>query len=170
MRRAGQSGPAPLARPSRRTEAGLSLIEMLVTLAIIAAASSLIVITAVPPDPVKTEMQRFRQTVEITAERAAITGIPAGIVIDDQSYQPAIWQDGTWKQASRRPHILPAGLSITAREDRARTPPSADEEGWPAIVFDPLGHSAQAEILVRYRDQTLTLTVSAEGVASRDAR
>lgn len=146
MRRKDHKGGSA---PSGLAEAGLSLVEVLVALSIVALATTIITLTLAGPPPRARESERLRATLEQTADRALVTGRPAAILVDGRTYTAAIWQDGSWRTLPGASRTLPAGMTLTApRERQAGYSGQGDDE--PALIFDPLGHSGFAVIdLVR---------------------
>lgn len=154
----------------RQAAAGFSLIEVLVTLAIVGVASSLIVLTTRPADPARTEFQRLHQTVETAAERARISGIPSGLRLFESGYEPVIWQSGAWRPVPRQARTLPGTLTLSWTEPRSsrRRGPDDDDQA-PQIVFDPLGHTPHTELTLSARGSGQTLSITAAGIESSGA-
>ncbi|MFN3608362.1 MAG: GspH/FimT family pseudopilin [Hyphomonas sp.] len=124
--------------PARGLRAGFSLVEIMVTLSIIGVATSLILIT-LPARPIfKQEASRLQQTLEQTALRATVTGQPMGLIVETQSYAPAIWQNGSWRLLAG--YRLPSDISLKV-DGKLPTLPEEGEPPVPAIIFDPLGHT-----------------------------
>lgn len=133
----------------RRSETGMSLVEVLVALSIVAIATTVITLTLAAPNPLTRESGHLRSVLEQTAARALVTGRPTALLVDGNSYTPAIWQGGEWRAETRAARILPAGTAIVAATD-AHSPRRSRDETRPVIIFDPLGHSAEASVdLVR---------------------
>lgn len=167
---ARRSDPDRVRRLLTQASPGLSLIEVLVTLAIIGAATGMIVLTMVPPDPARTEFERIRQSVEAVSERAVISGTPAGIRFTETGYEPVVWQNGDWQAIPRQARTLPSGASLSLRDEtRSRRSGPADPD-WPGIVFDPLGHTRPAELTLHHGSQQFTLALTADGVETTGAR
>lgn len=142
--------PLPVATESRQT--GISLVEIMVTLAIIGVATSLVLLT-IPTRPLfKQETTRLQETLEQTAGRSRITGQPMGLVIEGQTYSPAIWQNGSWRLLAS--YTLPSDFRV---EIDGETParPEDGEPAVPVIIFDPLGHTQPVALdLIRNRAGT----------------
>lgn len=115
--------------PARKRQAGLSLVEVLVTLSITALASMLIVATARPSDPLKSEQAKLVQVLERLELRARVSGVPAGLAFERNSYAPALWREDGWQIAERERRTLPGKMIL--RVDPKRS-------GEPQVQFDPL--------------------------------
>lgn len=139
-------------------QAGLSLVEVLVTLAIAALASALILGTARPVDPLRTEVERLANVIDMLEQRAWISGRPTGLQIDESTYSSVIWVEGAWTNVAGQTHELKRGLRL-----RLATPDAAAQG--PQIVFDPLDHSSTSEIVLSSgaREMTVPLPDRASG-------
>lgn len=132
--------------PSGQAQAGLSLVEVLVALSIVALATTIITLTLSGPPPHARESERLQATLEQIASNSLVTGRPAAILVDGRTYAAAIWQDGAWRTVPGASRTLPAGIVLTA----ASGDQPGQLENQPIFVFDPLGHSSLAELdLVR---------------------
>ncbi|ABI75938.1 general secretion pathway protein H [Hyphomonas neptunium ATCC 15444] len=153
--------------PLRDPEAGLSLVEIMVTLSIIGVATTLILLT-IPARPLhKQEADRLQEALEQTAGRSLVTGQPMGLIIEGQSYTPAIWQNGNWRPLQS--YQLPSGIRFEI-DGKAPMAPEEGETALPAVIFDPLGHTAPVSIeLVRNNSRT-SLTLLADGRVSTEVR
>lgn len=146
-------------------EAGLSLVEVMVTLSIVAIATSLIVLTLPRAQPQKQAVGLLREALERTAERAMITGQPSGMVFEQGRYSPAIWQDETWRLIGGQ--NLPAGMTILIDGETLRAA-EASEAPVPAVIFDPLGHTQPVAIDLVRNDFVTRLTLGADGKVAVD--
>lgn len=156
-------GQAPL----RDLQAGLSLVEIMVTLSIIGVATSLILLT-IPTRPLhKQEASRLQEALEQTAGRSRVTGQPMGLVIEGQRYSPAVWQNGTWRLLSS--YSLPSDITLHI-DGKLPVAPEEGKPPVPAVIFDPLGHTAPVAIeLIRNRAVT-SLTLFPDGQVAVEVR
>ena len=157
--------PLLAAAPASR-QTGISLVEIMVTLAIIGVATSLVLLT-IPTRPLfKQETTRLQETLEQTADRSRITGQPMGLVIEGQTYSPAIWQNGSWRLLAS--YTLSADIRIQI-DGAPPAPPEDDAPLVPAIIFDPLGHTQPVTLdLIRNRAGT-RLTLRPDGTVGMEA-
>lgn len=139
---------APLPHAGER---GLSLVEVMVTLAITALAASLIVATARPVDSLKSEHDRLAQVIERLDLRARVSGEPTGLVIETTGYAPATWKAGQWQISAREQRTLPEPYTLRI---------SAASGDGPQIVFDPLMPGPTPEIVLSNGSRQMRLAYS----------
>lgn len=151
--------PVELLHPCR-AQAGLSLVEVMVTLSVIAVATSLILLTVPNRSTHLRESDLLRDVLERNAERALVTGQPMGLVVDHNSYTTAIWQNNEWSIVRGR--RLPADMDILIDGKPAET---ADPEDpvVPDVVFDPLGHTEPVDIVLARHSHLTSLTLQPDG-------
>lgn len=146
---------------------GLSLVEIMVTLSIIAVATSLILLT-IPMRPLyKQEAGLLRETLEQAATRSLVTGQPMGLIFEGQVYSSSIWQDGDWQLLASRTLPDDIGIKIDGK------PPANAEDGEPivpAVIFDPLGHTTPIAIELSSKDALTTLTLRSDGLVEVEVR
>lgn len=95
---------------TRDGEAGLTLVEVMVALAIVAAMAGLTVMSLSAADRslrAETEANRLAAKLNAAGDRALISGQPVTVEWDDQSY--AVGGGGGDAAAS---HALPAGMTL----------------------------------------------------------
>lgn len=142
-------GPAPSRAASclRTREAGLSLIEILVVVAILAAlygAITLSVGAAGAPRVLEREARRLAALTELACEQAQLTGHEHGVHFRPEGYGFSIAMSDAWRlqtDGALRPRTLPDGVELAAeRNGSAFDPPG--NEGLPAqpqVVCFPSG-------------------------------
>lgn len=145
----------------------MSLVEIMVTLSIIAVATSMILLTVPMRPRYKQEASRLQEAMEQAASRSILTGQPMGLIIEEQSYSSAVWANGTWRPLTH--HRLPDDIRI--RIDGSPPPmPQEDQAPTPAVLFDPLGHTKPVAIeLIRYQAVT-SLTLLPDGSVQIEAQ
>lgn len=140
-------------------QAGLSLVEVLVTLSISALAATLIMTTARPVDPLRAEGERLTQILEQLDGRARVSGTPTGLVADAGRYTGVVWTGREWTALPRQSHNLARGVAFQFPAGHSAGSPKRDETYLiPVLVFDPLGHSALQPLVLRTKDRKLTIT------------
>lgn len=149
-----------LRAPAGDPQAGLSLVEIMVTLSIIAVATTLIMLTIPTRHVFKQESDQLRHALEQAANRASITGQPVGLIVDGGSYSPAIWQNGAWRVLES--HKLPKDISIRI-DGRPPALLEKGEEPAPAVIFDPLGHTLPVAIELSRNGVLTSLTLLPDG-------
>lgn len=155
------SSQACLPAPRRPAEAGLSLVEVLVTLSISAFAAVLIVATARPADPLRSDGEKLSRTLAQLEGRARISGKPTGLLLDQTGYTGMVWAGGNWSALPRSRHALSRGVEI-----RSPLSPEPLETQMPQLVFDPLGHSAIDPVILRAQNREWPVTLPARTVAA----
>jgi hypothetical protein len=155
------SSQASLPAPRWPGEAGLSLVEVLVTLSISAFAAVLIVATARPADPLRSDGEKLSRTLAQLEGRARISGQPTGLLLDETGYTGMVWAGGKWSALPRSRHALSRGVEI-----RSPLSPEPLEIQMPQLVFDPLGHSAIGPVILRAQNREWPVTLPAGTVAA----
>ncbi len=140
-------------------QSGLSLIEVMAALFILALASSFIIMTIPPRDQAAGFARKIEAAAETAAIRANLTGQPSGLRIEPRQITVLTWHDGDWQPVSRGEIRLPGAMTVSVDETRA-TGPETWPADWPQIVFDPLGHSTVAGLRVQKGSQVQHLTVA----------
>lgn len=139
----------------------------MVTLSIIAVATTLILLTIPTRHVFKQESDQLREALEQAANRASITGQPVGLIVDGGGYSPAIWQNGAWRVLES--HRLPKDISIRI-DGRPPALLEKGEEPAPAVIFDPLGHTLPVAIELSRNGILTSLTLLPDGNVEMDQR
>lgn len=141
---------------SRGHEAGFSLVEVLVTLSIVALASAMIVATARPADALKSEHDKLASVLKMLDARAKVSGEPTGLIASASGYTPATWRAGEWQVLQREHRKLPDQFNL-------RIEPGATSG--PQVQFDPLMPGTRVAIVLS--DGRRDLTVAYPGAEAR---
>jgi general secretion pathway protein H len=143
----------------RRRQAGITLVELLVVMAILAFAASLVVLNAPPSRALaKEEAERFAARTRAAWEDCVVKGATASITISDRDYRVERFVGGKWEPAqdARRfgERRVPDRVGmIAAVEDPAaknEKPKEGEEEQPTRIILDPIGSTTPFR--VEFRD------------------
>ena len=154
-------------RRGRASQDGISLVEMMVTLSIIALATSLVLLTLPIRPQYKQEAGRLHDALEQMASRANVSGLPMGLVIEDGTYSLAIWQDGNWRVV--RSQQLPGDIRVQI-DGKPSIPAEDGRPVVPAVIFDPLGHTQPVSIELIRSDVLTSLTLRSDGKVEMEVR
>jgi type II secretion system protein H len=138
--------------PTPKTQAGYTLLEALLALAVIGAASALVVANMPPPEPtLAAEARTLAARLTLAGEEAVVSGLAIGVDVDEAGYRFRRRVAGAWRAIEREPGLepraWPAGVSVeTQREGapvrRGRLAGLPRDETAPATPvgrFDPTG-------------------------------
>lgn len=126
----------PIQRPVRTSvEAGMTLVEMLVVLAIIGitAGASLLAVGSGAGLDGKAEAQRLRSRMQLAVDEAMVRGTPLAISLGAREYGFLDWDPGTgsWRPSKttvlRETHRLPRGMVLASADGRRIVPLDADQ-------------------------------------------
>lgn len=143
---------APISRrPSRRR--GVTLIETLVVVGLIALFAAVVVLNAPPPRAgARTEAERFAARLDAAFVAATGSGSPLRLDIDRAGYRFSTYADGKWTAAAGR--LAPAAFDRTvavsvvggdpATRNDARRGDGDEKDDSRSVVIDPLGGDAGA--------------------------
>ncbi len=98
-------------------EAGLTLVEMLVVLAIVGVMAGAVILSAGSANGhgPEIEARRLAARLELAADETMVTGRPIAFLRDGKGYRFVAWQAGRWQDDAApalEPHKLPSGLRI----------------------------------------------------------
>lgn len=147
---------------TRGHRVGMTLIEVLVTLAIVSVMATMVVLGIGGPDrglTVQTEANKLAERIGLAADEAMVTRRPIALVWDSRGYQfvtPAA--DGSWMPDTHpllgQRHDLPRSLTLTAAEPALIDMTDAsliafemsltDASGSSTVVFDGLNVSTSS--------------------------
>lgn len=132
------------ATPSRSREAGLSLMEILVAVSILAIMAFAVTLSMQPAsDPVVAAGDRLAARLHQASQEAIAGGQPVGLAIGDAGarYEFYRYVDGRWWPLSDHPTLTPRVLEdgLVLRAEAAILPEAEEADGLPVIWFDPAG-------------------------------
>ncbi len=133
----------------------------MVTIFIMALATSFIIFTIPKTASEPQDAVRLKSTLERASDRARMIGTPTGLLIGATAYEVADWRGGTWQP------VAGTRTAIDKRMQVALSPGARNEDdlpdGWPVIVFDPLGHTLPVELDITIGNQSQRLMVTQGG-------
>ena len=159
--------------PPRDGEAGLSLVETLVAISVIALVS-LAVMLAAPrwPSETQAEAERLAARVDTARERALTTGEVIGFSPDDDAagYAFLVFRDSAWTalpdDPALQPRRLPEALSLYREDAPAMREGFLDDEDAPPapeIWFDPTGFDDPFVYVIQGRQEIRTVARTDDG-------
>lgn len=127
------------------TDAGISLIEILVGISILAIVAFAVTLSVQPSnDELREEAQRLAVRLDQAGREAIATGQPVGLAVDGEHYAFYRYVDGRWWALEDHPTLrarhLPDNIRLDLR-DGYTVPPQARAGVFPAFWFDPAGLS-----------------------------
>lgn len=141
-------------------DAGLSLTEVLVSVFILALATSAIILTAPErPDPVEASLEQLSADIEHTMDMSMVSGHVMGLDLSRNGYQLVTYRNQVW---------VPAGKPVRLKEIEIKSlvSPSTDREEeskTPEIRFDPTGIVSPIELVIAHTRRKAVLRVAMNG-------
>lgn len=173
---------------SRRRERGLTLVELLVVIVILALASSVVLLNAPPSRPkVKDDAERFAARLTLAMDEAVATGAVMRVSIDAKGYQFERLKAGEWtpldddrffgrrdfdKGSLAKVEIKDAAndnARALGGEERPDAAEEGDEEERSDIALDPLGVQTAFSVRFSSVDGVVVVTVDEGGVVAVNA-
>ncbi|WP_300528783.1 GspH/FimT family pseudopilin [Maricaulis sp.] len=125
------------------SDAGLSLLEILVAITIVAMVSAAVVFAVQPADdPLDSEADRLTLRLNYASQDAIATGQPVGLVIEEFGAGYAFYRyvDGLWRPLGNNPGLEPHRMQAEIRlsvTDAVLV--EAEGSAVPVFWFDPAG-------------------------------
>ncbi len=142
-------------------ERGVSFVEVMVTIFIMALATSFIIFTIPRSGVEPQDAVRLKSLLERASDRARMIGTPTGLMILDDSYEISDWRGGAWQRVEGTHTAFDSRMQIVVAPGRRQKDDRPDD--WPVIVFDPLGHTPPLDLNVIVGRQTHRLTIGPGG-------
>jgi type II secretion system protein H len=155
--------------PLQDTQSGMSLIEVLVAVFIMALAAGMIVLTIRPKDDaLSAAALRLQHDVEAALDTALVTGNAQGLQIGPTGYRQFVWKGETWIPALVPPVAFKRNVAVDQSRDRSTARTKATSI-LPDIVLDATGVAAgEPIILMRGRDR-IELVIAPDGTVTWEA-
>ena len=146
-------GPESASVQTRR--AGFTLVELMMTVAIIGLAAGAIMLTVPDPrPPVGAESERFAARLSRAREEAILTNRPVAVEADAAGYQFSVYDGVHWSplvDGPFRDEPWQAGTAMTSAAAPVR------------VVFDPTGIADPARITLSREAKAVVITVDGAG-------
>ena len=140
----------------RASESGMTLIEAMVALFIMALASSMIVLSMPPrPAPIEVAIYRLADLAETARSAALVKGSWTGIVQEEERYRLVTFQNGDWV-ASRSPPVRIEG-ELQFEQERERGDMS------PIFQFGPTGTARAEKLTLQIGVNERSVSVARDG-------
>lgn len=149
--------PACLPRQS-----GMTLVEVLLVVFIVGLVAGIAVMTlperTTPREKAVADLERSLRDIR---DMSVLTGDTMALRSADGAISLMRWDGYEWKETGRSLANLPDGVQVrlAAADDRRRPDPQESR----MLVFDPLGVSEPASLIVTYRGFERTLSIGADG-------
>lgn len=146
-----------------RLDAGVTLVEALVAIAVVSLMAGMVLLSAPGPErQMQTDAQRFAAFVARGAEESVMTNRPVALVLTREGYGFARREANGWAPITFGSPLAfrpwPEGVDFSVEEGMA----IADTQGRVA-AFDVLGGATPARILLSRAGRTWRITLSGEG-------
>ena len=156
--------PGPIHR-----EAGFSLVETLVVVAVVAMMTAVAVLSVTGrQSAIEREAERLLARFGEARETALVTGGIVGFTpeADGSGYLFLTYRDGSWRDMPDHPALAPRRLpdGIRLYSEAGRTRRSPDAALAPAFWFDPTGIEGPFAFLLQDSDRDLRLVRDGQGV------
>ncbi len=144
-------------------QSGVSLVEVLMTLFIMALATSLIVMTIPERDrAVDREAERLVTVLDKSQRLAKVSGQTVGFRADVDRFEVVKRNNEVWQSIPDGEFRLEPGVRLNL--DELPEQDGERPENWPQISFDPLGHDLEARILVEEGRERRIIMLGPDGV------
>lgn len=160
----------------RDREAGLSLIEILVGVSIMATVALAVTLSRRPErTPLQAASDALAARLQTASQEAIISGQPVGLVIEEFGRRYAFYRyvDQRWWPLSDHPalraRLLPETLRLQVRDGMMIARTDTDETAIPVIWFDPAGLTEPFSLSLEGEAGRVELTWQADGALIRRA-
>lgn len=152
------------------SDAGVSLIEILVAISILAVVSAAVVLTMTPgSDPLREEADRLALSFRHASQEAIVRGQPVGFSIgeDGETYLYSTYADGRWWPIRNHPtltqHHLSDAVTLGLPEAGEIAEPRTETVLLPDLWFDPAAMTEPFAVRLLYRADAVEIAWTAAG-------
>lgn len=156
-------------RTSLGSQAGMTLIEVLLVVFLIGLGASLAVMTLPAQTPAdEARAEAIASEIKQTRLEAMLSGQALGIRLTPTHYETTRWLDEAWLLRDIS-EPFPTGVELvndidpSVRRGRNRDEEIPVIEGWPDIVFDPTGVVSETRFRLLGRDSDYDILISENG-------
>jgi general secretion pathway protein H len=153
---------------------GVTLVELLVVLMIIAMIASVVILSAPPArGDARLEGDRFAARVDYAASKAVTAGVLIGLEASDGGYRFYEYARGVWSPAADAKlgaETFSADLAVemavsepAKRNEPADPRPRDDDDPAPNVFFAPTGETTPFAAMFRSRSDTIAVALDAAG-------
>lgn len=153
------------------SDAGLSLVEILVAVSILALLATTVTLSMAPgSDPLREEADRLGLSFRHASQEAMVRGQPVGFSLDGNGggYQFTHYADGRWWAIQDHPtlgrHDFADPIQVSLDGGWVIAVASADEFLLPDVWFDPAAMTDPFSLRLALEGEAVTVRWTAEGV------
>ncbi|WP_300393124.1 GspH/FimT family pseudopilin [Henriciella sp.] len=146
-------------------QAGMTLVEVMIVVFIVGLVAGVAVMTIPEREsPREKAVRELGQAVRDIQDQAILTGDTLALRATDGAVTLLRWDGYEWQATRRNVLELPDGVSVQlVRPDESRAP---EDHGGRMLVFDPLGVTEPANLIVSYGAFQKTLLINPGGEVS----
>ncbi len=157
---------------ARSKQRGVTLLELLVVMAILALTASIIVLSAPPArGPAKEEAERFAARLVTASQEAIVTGQVLRLDFSPAEYRFLAFREGAWKPLSEKPSLEPRQISgsvlttIAIADAALANEPSRTARDDPVrrVLLDPIGAAVPFTVDFADRRERWRVELGADG-------
>lgn len=149
-------------RSSFSSQSGMTLVEVMLVVFIVGLVAGVAVMTLPDrPDPREKAVKELGRAVRDIQDMSVLTGDTYALRAADGAISLMRWDGFEWQQTGRTLADLPDGVDV-----RLQRPNETERDSGNAsrmLVFDALGASEPAEIVVSYAGFRQTLSIQPDG-------
>lgn len=156
----------------RGNQCGVTLLELLVVMAILALTASIVVLSAPPArGPAREEAERFAARLVAAGEASIVTGEVLRLDLSPTEYGFFAFRDGVWKPAGEKPFLAAREISgkvlttIEIEDPALANEPAAARRDDPVrrILLDPIGIAVPFAVDFADRNERWRVERAADG-------